>query len=72
MIKLQQILGIFEHDFVKVKNQAAQYEEWKNTLIQDVVHAKQEGEELDIEFWKDFEYPVHPQVAIDLIAAFRI
>lgn len=72
VMHFQQLLGVFELDFIKVRNQRAEFEEWKEALIADIVDAKRNGEAIDKEFFEEFEYPVHPQVAIDLIAQYRI
>lgn len=51
LMKLQQILGIFEHDFVKVKNQPEEYEEWRALIVEDIVNARREGDPIDKEFF---------------------
>lgn len=50
-MKLQQILGIFEHDFVKVKNQPEEYEEWRKLIVEDIVNARRDGDPIDKEFF---------------------
>jgi hypothetical protein len=42
LIRFHQILGIFELDFVKVKNQPRDFEEWRQVLIEDIVNAKRD------------------------------
>ena len=60
MTSLNLILGIFERDFVKVKDQPEMYEEWKYILKEKIASAKQEDKKIDLEFFENFEYPVHP------------
>jgi hypothetical protein len=40
IIKLQEVLGIFELDWIKVKNQPTEFAEWQELLQIDIVNAR--------------------------------
>ena len=54
------IMGVVETDFIKLGKNAEPYE----ASLEALEEAEEEGEVMNIEYFRSFDYPVHPQYVV--------